>query len=247
MRKIWCRLICAYAVAVLVLHPCVSHAQADVPDANGEAVAVDASTGEKVEIAPAPPPSETGPRRWPWIVGIVAAAGGGWWLADELDDADSNNEDASTAGAAAEEDAAGAADDAAAAAAAADAAEAAAEDAATTTPEEDPTYTVHLSGTFTGDEMAYDGNPSFKPSMSFSYISLGTTDGNIDGYIESTDGGTNTVGGTYKQAGDKSVLIVVPDEFYSGQCSVINQGALRLQNGRVLEADGGAAAYLIED
>jgi hypothetical protein len=225
-------------MAILILHPCTGRLLAADTDTMGEAVTVTADEGERVAERPTAPEAKRD-RVWPWILGVVAAGAGGWWLADQLDETDTKNKDA-----AASADAAGAAASAAAASgAAADTAAASAGGAAAA---EEPAYTVHLSGTFKGDEMQYQ-NAAFVPAISFSYTASGTSDGNVTGYRES---GTNTVlagSGTYKQVGDKSVLIFVNHEFYAGQCLVINQSTIKLENSRVLTAESGAGAYLISN
>lgn len=225
-------------LGVYLLQPCLATVCA-AEEAMGEAVSIGSDAGEDI-VEPSEPEKES---NLPWILGIAGAAVAGYGIYELVDGLDDDSEEAKEDAEAAQDDA----EDAAAAASAATESAAAAEESATAAAEaseedEGFEYTVYLTGKFQGSTTTRDGE-DFKPMIEFA-VASGAYDGGIVGYREEGTNGISNLGGSYKQVGDKAILITVDHSFYLGECEIYDSNTIRLNNGTVMYAQENATAYL---
>jgi len=186
--------------------------------AAGDAGAVGRDVGEAVAE-----PEEEESSLWAWVLGALAVGLGGWIIGDQASD-DSAVEDAEKAA----EDAAAAAEDA----------------AATAPPAADAQYKVFIHGQFLGT----DSVTANAVGLDFSIAEEGDHPGGISRYGDSTALALSwqNSGGRYTQTTRDTVLIEIDDGYYVGIASITSEREIRLQNGTVLRAQGGAKAWIVQ-
>jgi len=238
MKRIASGWICLVVFALYAFYPALvglSHAQGA---AGGQALA--GSRGGEAIPMPAPPPPEEKPSKTPWIItGVSALAAMVIGSALVLDDTDDSKDDADAAADAAAAAAAAAAGAAGAAGATASAAEQPGEGTGPAV----QTY-VTISGVFEHPNAieCSEGKGFFTPSMTFDQSAL--PGGRVTALTASGCGddaaGTTIPGGEYDSPPGGSIILRVDDPFYAGTATALPPSSIRLSNGTVLGATGGA-------
>ena len=231
---------CVLVAMVYALQVHVVPLMAADTGAQGEAVSIDVDRGERLAggdqgEVPMAPARDKKPI-WPWVLGIAAVGAGAYMaydgLSSDIDDANKAAEDAAAAAADASEEAA---------AATAAAASSAASNATASASASEFKYTTYMTGTFTGSDTVYNGT-NFTPRISFAVATLSSS-GIIADYVKAGTTGWSGLGGSYKQTSDSTVLILVDDSFYMGECGLVDRSTIKLRNGHVLKADANAGVY----